>query len=308
MDSALRADQEGVMKKCVSLLLLCFLVASAFAGDSVPLIHKRVSEVEFTVVAMDRDNRPLLNLNPADVTVLENGQPISHFDLRSAADLPLRLGIVLDLSDSTRKSWPVVRSALNHSVAEVFRPQDRLLLLTFNRRIELEQTVTEPSLIAPLLQAPTEGGLTALYDSVYNACKHGIFLRDGEPHRSALILLSDGEDDISMHGLNDAIDQAQLNGIAIYTISLHDSRSVGPGDGVLHNMAAATGGRDFVAKDAKQLQLALSMINQELRGSYLLYYQTADEGGPRNFRRVFILPTQHDGSRLRSRAGYYTKP
>jgi hypothetical protein len=121
MDSALRADQEGVMKKCILLLLSCFTV-SVFAGDSVPLIHKRVSEVQFTVVAMDRNNRPLLNLTPGDITVLENGQPISQFDLRSAAGLPLRLGIMLDLSDSTRKTWPAVRSALNRSVAEVFRP------------------------------------------------------------------------------------------------------------------------------------------------------------------------------------------
>ena len=292
------------MNKCLPLLLLCLLATSAFGGDSVPLIRKRVSEVEFTVVAMDRNNHPWLNLTPADITVLENGQPVSHFDLRSAADLPLRLGIVLDLSDSTRKSWPVVRSAMNHSVAEVFRPQDRLLLLTFNRRIELEQTVSEPTLIAPLLQAPTEGGLTA----VYSACKHRIFVSDGELHRSALILLSDGEDDISMHGLNDAIDEAELNGIAIYTITMHDPGAMGPGDGVLRSMAELTGGRAFAAKDANQLELALSMINQELRGSYLLYYRTADEGGASNFRRVFILPTQHDGLRLRSRAGYYTKP
>jgi VWFA-related protein len=183
-----------------------------------------------------------------------------------------------------------------------------LLLLTFNRRIDLEQTISEPSGIAPLLEGPTDGGLTALYDSLYSTCKHEIFSRDGDPHRSAVILLSDGEDDISMHGLNDAIDQAELNGIAIYTITMHDPRSVDPGDGVLHSMAAATGGRDFVVKDASQLELALAMINQELRSSYLLYYRASDESGPRNFRRVYILPTQHDGSQLRSRMGYYTKP
>jgi hypothetical protein len=210
MDSALRADQEGVMKKCLSLLLLPCLAVGTFAGDSVPLIRKRISEVQFTVVAMDRNNRPLVNLSPGDITVLENGQPVPQFNLRSAGDLPLRLGIVLDLSDSTRKTWPLVRSALQRSVGEVYRPQDRLLLMTFNSKIETEGTVTEPDGIAPLLQAPTNGGLTALYDSLYSACKHEIFLRDGDAHRSALILVSDGEDDISLHGLNDAIDVAEF--------------------------------------------------------------------------------------------------
>ena len=296
------------MNKCVSLLLLSCLAISAFAGDSVPLIRKRISEVQFTVVAMDRNNRPLVNLSPGDITVLENGQPVSQFNLRSAGDLPLRLGIVLDLSDSTRKTWPLVRSALQRSVAEVFRPQDRLLLMTFNSKIETERTVTEPDGIAPLLQASMNGGLTALYDSLYAACKNEVFLRDGDPHRSALILVSDGEDDISLHGLNDAIDIAELNGIAIYAISLHGPRTNGPGDGVLQSLAMATGGRDFVVKDAIHLQQALSAINQELRSSYLLYYRTADEGGTHDFRRVYILSTQHDGSHLRSRTGYYTKP
>ena len=124
------------MKKFGFLFLLPFFTVVGFAGDSVPLIRKRISEVDFTVVAMDRNNRPMTNLSPDDITVLEDGQPVSQFNLRSAGDLPLRLGIVLDLSDSTRKTWPTLRTALERSVAEVIRPQDRLLLITFNSRIE----------------------------------------------------------------------------------------------------------------------------------------------------------------------------
>ena len=296
------------MKKSVFLFLLPFFAVISFAGDSVPLIRKRISEVAFTVVAMDGNNRPMTNLSPGDVTVLENGQPISQFNLRSGGDLPLRLGIVLDLSDSTRKTWPVLRAALARSVAEVIRPQDRLLLMTFNSKIETLRTIAEPASLGSALQEPTPGGLTALYDSMFSACRHEIFLQDGEPHRSALILISEGEDDISLHGLNDVIDEAELNAVAVYTITMHSPHSTAPGDGVLNTIASATGGRDFIAKGAGQLELALSMINQELRSSYLLYYRTADEGATRNFRRVYILSRQHDGSHLRSRAGYYTKP
>lgn len=296
------------MKKSVFLFLLPLLAVVGFAGDSVPLIRKRISEVDFTVVAMDRNNRPMTNLSPADITVLENGQPVSQFNLRSAGDLPLRLGIVLDLSDSTRRTWPMLRTALARSVAEVVRPQDRLLLMTFNSRIETLRTIPEPAAIGSALQEPTSGGLTALYDSMFSACRHEMFLHDGEPHRSALILISDGEDDISLHGLNDVIDEAELNAVAVYTITMHNPRATSPGDGVLNTIASATGGRDFIAKNASQLQFALSTINQELRNSYLLYYRAADEGATRNFRRVYILSRQHDGSHLRARAGYYTRP
>jgi VWFA-related protein len=308
MDSPFRADQEGVMKKFVSLFLLPFLAVGSFAGDSVPLIRKRISEVHFNVVAIDRNNRPMTNLSPGDITVLENGQPIPQFNLRSAGDQPLRLGIVLDLSDSTRKTWPMLRSALARSVADVIRPQDRLMLMTFNSKIETQRTISDPAAVGSALQEPASGGLTALYDSMFSACKNEMFLQDSEPHRSALILISDGEDDISLHGLNDVIDEAELNAVAVYTITMHSPQAKAPGDGVLNTIASATGGRAFITKDASQLQLALSMINQELRSSYLLYYRTADEGATRNFRRVYILSRQHDGSHLRARAGYYTKP
>ena len=296
------------MKKFVFLFLLPFLGVSSFAGDSVPVIRKRISEVDFTVVATDRNNRPLTDLSPGNITVLENGQPVPEFSLRSAGDLPLRLGIVLDLSDSTRKTWPMLRRALARSVAEVVRPQDRLLLMTFNSKIELLRTRAEPNTIGSALREPTSGGLTALYDSMFSALRNETFLQDGEPHRSALILISDGEDNISLHGLNDVIDEAELNAIAVYTITMHSPHATAPGDGVLNTIASATGGRDFTTKDSSQFQRALSTINQELRNSYLLYYRTADEGATRDFRRVYILSRQHDGSHLRARAGYYTKP
>src|SRR5579871_4878331 len=221
MDSPFRADQEGVMKKFVFLILLPFLVVSGFAGDPGPLIRKRISEVHFTVVAMDRNNRPVTNLSPGDVTVLENGQPISQFNLRSAGDLPLRLGIVVDLSDSTRRTWPMLRSALARSLAEVVRPQDRMFLMTFNSKIETQRTVVEPAGIGSVLPEQPAGGLTALYDSMFSACRQEIFLQDGEPHRSAVILISDGDDDISLHGLNDVIDEAELNSVAVYTVTMH---------------------------------------------------------------------------------------
>ena len=166
------------MKKFVFLLLLLYLAVLSFAEDSVPLIRKRISEVDFTVVATDRNNRPMTSLSPADITVLENGQPVPQFNLRSAGDLPLRLGIVLDMSDSTRKTWPMLRSALARSVAQVVRQQDRLLLMTFNSKVDTLRTIAEPAAIGSILQEPTTGGLTALYDSLFRACKHEMFMQD----------------------------------------------------------------------------------------------------------------------------------
>jgi len=290
------------------LLFLTVLLVPNCNPESAPLIRKRVSEVRLTLVATDRNDRPLPNLSPADIVVLEDGQPIPHFELRPAGDLPLRVGIVLDLSDSNQKSWGTVRNALLQSLQQSMRADDELLVTAFNSRIELERTVIDREQLQAALAHPKTGGLTALYDTLYHVCDQAIFTSDQAPHRSALILFSDGEDDLSLHDLSDAIAKAEVNGVAIYTVSAHNPKVWAAGDAVLHDLAVNTGGRDFAAKDTNQLQEALAAIDGELRASYLLYYRAPQDSGKRGFRRVYVLPAQGDGAHVRSRAGYFTAP
>ena len=305
--SALCVDYVEV-KRIPCLLLLIFASLVSFAAESVFLVRKRVSEVQLTLVATDPKGRPRQNLSPADIIVLEDGRPIPNFALRSAADLPLRIGVVLDLSDSTVKSWATVGSALARSLQQVMRPNDQLLIVAFNSKIQLERTVSDPVQLGEILAHPPVGGLTALYDTVFHACDEPVFSDEREPHRSAMILFSDGEDDLSLRGLPDAIARAERRGVAIYTVAAHDPKKSPGGDVVLHDLASATGGRDYIVKNARQLGDALSAINEELRSSYLLYYPVPADPGKQVFRRVHVIPAQADGVQLRSRAGYFTSP
>lgn len=295
-------------RKIAWLLLISLLPVFSLGAESTFRLRKRVSEVQFMLVATDRDNRPLPHLAPADIVVLEDGRLIPRVELRSAADLPLRIAVVLDLSDSTIKSWATVQAALVRSLQQVMRPGDELLVLAFNGKIELERTVTDPGQLEALFATLPKGGLTALYDTLYHACDQAVFTDDLELHRSALILFSDGEDDLSLRGKSDAIARAQRRGVSIYTVVTHDPKRRSPGDAVLRDLAATTGGRDYIVKNADQLRGALSAINSELRSSYLLYYPVPEESGTRGFRRVRVLPAQDNGSHLRSRAGYFTAP
>lgn len=290
------------------LLLAVVLLVPHCKPETTPLIRKRVSEVRLMLVATDRDDRPLPRLSPADIVVLDDGQPIPHFELRPAGDTPLRIAIVLDLSDSNQKSWETVRNALLQSMPASMRANDELLVTVFNSRIELERTVADPAQLQAALAHPATGGLTALYDTLYHVCDQAIFMSDQSPHRSAVILFSDGEDDLSMHDLGNTIANAEVNGVAIYTVAAHDPRRPAAGDAVLHDLAVNTGGRDFVAKDARQLREALAIVDGELRASYLLYYRAPEDTGKRTFRRVYVVPAQGGGTRVRSRSGYFTAP
>jgi len=192
---------------------------------------------------------------------------------------------VLDLSDSNQKSWGAVRNTLLQSLQQSMRADDQLLVTALNSRIELERTVVDRAQLQAALAHPTTGRLTALYDTLYHVCDQAMFTSDQAPHRSAIILFSDGEDDLSLHDLSDAIARVEVNGVAIYTISAHNPKVRAPGDAVLHDLAVNTGGRDFMAKDTDQLHEAQATIDGELRASYLLYYRPPEDSGKKGFWR-----------------------
>jgi len=289
-------------------LVALFLFALSTLAQSPPLIRKRVSEVRLTLVAIDRNERPLSRLSPSDIKVLDNGLPVSSFDLRPAVDFPLQVALVLDLSGSTQKSWALVHDTLIDSFHQSLRPGDQLLALGFNNKIETERTIANPEQLEEALQPPGTGGLTALYDAVYYACNHSMFRGGTEAQRRALILFSDGEDNLSIHGLSETIARAELNGLFIYTIAIHGPRPHREGDTVLHTLAATTGGRAFVVQNADQLKHALATIDSELRSSFLLFYRSPDDSVAGDFRRVNIVPVQNNGLSVRSREGYFTAP
>ena len=292
------------MKFVAALGLACSLAISCQAADSLGTIRRSVTEVRFTVVATDRSGRPVLNLSSNEFSVMEDGRPISQFDLRPASDLSLQVGVLLDLSGSMSKSWPTMRPALIQALQQALRPEDQLTLLAFDHKIELQQEITAPQQL-DTVNIPKGGGLTALYDAVYSACSDQSSATNKEPRRSALIIISDGEDNLSRHGLDDAIQNAEAASISVYSISVHNAKMHPEGDSVLGRLSGLTGGRHFIVSNRGDLQAAFDVIKEELRSSYLLYYRSPDATGRGKFRSVNFVPGESQGLVLRSRAGYY---
>ena len=293
------------MRVCSGLIVFFIgLVSYSIASDPLT-IHKSIQEVRLTVVATDVHGRPVSSLQAQEVAVIEDGHRINHFDLRPASDLPLRVAVVLDLSWSMRESWPAVRGSLGQTLDRMLLPEDQLLVIAFDNKIEVEKTLNDVRELTPL-ELPRPGGLTALYDTVFLACREEVLNDPGEARHSAVILFSDGEDNLSRHDLQDDIESAESAGIAVYTIASHSRQVHRSGDAILQELASSTGGRAFVVENAAELENALSTIQSELRSSYLLYYRTDDNSGGRHFRRVSLVPTRQDGPSLRSREGYYT--
>ena len=127
------------MQRTIGYTLSVLILATlAHSTDTSFVLHKRVNEVQFTVVATDSAGRPWRQLSPSELTIADDGQSIPDFQVRAGSDLPLRVGIVLDSSDSMRRAWPAVRSALSTSLKDLVRPGDQVLMVTFSNRIESE--------------------------------------------------------------------------------------------------------------------------------------------------------------------------
>jgi Ca-activated chloride channel family protein len=274
---------------------------------STATIRKRVAEVgvNFTV----QDNRVLVrNLRREEVTVLEDGRVIPDIVLFSQpSDVTLKVALLIDRSDSMIKGFAELRRGAQRFLDLVLSSEENSVLVAdFATEPSFWQAPSgiSPDLMSAHLESFHPGGLTALYDALY-AASHDPMMSIPEPRpvRRLLILLSDGEDNYSFHGLQDAIEAAQRNDIAIYAVTVHDRRNSYPGDAVLERLAAATGGRAFVLKKFDAVDQVFAQIEGELEAQYSVWFRS--QAAHAGYHRVQVLP-RTAGLRIHAREGYYS--
>jgi VWFA-related protein len=151
------------------------------------------------------------------------------------------------------------------------------------------------------------GGGTALYDALYFACRDKLLKAPKDiAVRRAIILLSDGEDNLSHVTREEAIEMAQRAEAIVYTISTNVSGTHGPGDKVLERIADATGGRAFFPFQIRDVVNAFTEIQDELRSQYSLSYTPADLKHDGHYRTIEIIANDRRNLRVRSRRGWYS--
>ena len=299
-------------------LSVVLLAGSLVAGPSAPpptpilssfpptvTIHRRVEEVRLAF-SVDGDRGPLKNL-PADAfTVYDNEQAVSPTAFSADSDLPLRIGMLVDRSDSVRKEFAAEQQAAQRFVHSVLRPEiDSIFLLDFTQQLNFRRgKVGDPQLFAAAVNGLAPGGQTALYDALHAAAHYDLMTaEEAQPVRRVIILLSDGEDNDSSHSLGDAIVAAQESDVSIYAVTVHASNRFSQGDGVLAALAEATGGRAFVLPNLKHLDAVFSRIQDELRSEYLVSFHPKGHD-PCGYHSVLVR-TQDPKLHVRARQGYF---
>jgi len=212
-------------------------------------LHARVNEVNVLFIATDKHGKFVRDLNQSDFSILDDHKPPQAIlNFRRETDLPLHLGLLVDVSGSVDGRFDFEQNAatsfLEHTLRAGF---DKAFVVGFNSHSQIAQDYTDNvQLLSVGIHKLHDGGGTALYDAVYHACKDK-FLKDRSDHpvRKAIVIVSDGEDNQSEFSKAQAIEMAQRSEVIIYAISTDDSGLVMRGDKVLEQLAEATGGRAF---------------------------------------------------------------
>jgi Ca-activated chloride channel family protein len=286
-------------------------------------------DVLFTV--LNHRNKLVPELEKPDFKVYDNNvvQDIRYFSKQS--DLPLRIGMLLDTSNSIRDRIKFEEDAANNFLFSVLRHgTDEAFLMTFDDEPQVVQGFTaDTGKLRDQILRMRAGGGTAVYDAIYDACANELSHPPRPPGdrpdivRRVMILISDGEDNLSTHTRAEAIEMAQRTNVVIYTISTSiqwvtieepNKEKAGSrkyhlteGDKILQDLADETGGRSFYPYHVDDLDQSFQDIGDELRNQYSIAYNPSNHGFDGRYYKIKIEIPEHKGYQVRARRGYYAR-
>jgi Ca-activated chloride channel family protein len=308
-------------------LAFLFLFASVLTAQDPIRVDVSLVNVGFSV----RDERGILvtNLKQDDFEILEDGVPQRIAFFARSEDVPLNLGLVMDVSGSQQSFIKPHHKDLQQFLKTVLGPRDKAYLMSFANRLSLvsEYTGSSRELVESLsdyehgknierrdypMVGPPERRIlgTAFYDAIYYGSTQ--MMQNIERGRRALIVFSDGEDNSSAHHMLDAIEAAQANDVLLFTIRYTEPSRDGRlnarnkyGMAVMERLARETGGAGFDGQ-GKGLVEGFKQIGEQLRASYELAYHTSNPPGDKTFHKI-VIRSKQPNLIVRAKTGYYAK-
>ena len=281
---------------------------SSDTDDQITVIRKRVDEVNVVFTVTDKRDHFVKDLTQKDFRVMDDNKPaLSIQSFSRQTNLPLRVGLLIDASNSVRDRFKFEQEAAIEFLNQIIRPRfDKAFVIGFDTTPEVTQDFTDSAeQLSRGVRMLRPGGGTALYDAIYFAARDKLMQDKSDiATRRAIILLSDGEDNQSRVSREEAVEMAQRAEVIIYTISTNTSGTVTRGDKVLKHFAEETGGKAFYPFKIEDVANAFTEISDELRSQYAIAYKPADFLANGKYRSIEIL-ADNKKYHVRARKGYY---
>jgi VWFA-related protein len=271
-------------------------------------ITVEVTRVNMLFTVMDKKGRFVTNLNKDDFELVENKRPQTIQDFSAETDLPLRLGILIDTSNSIRDRFRFEQQAATEFVHSVMTAsRDKAMLVSFDSSAEMvSDLVDQPNQIIKGINALRPGGGTALYDAIFYACRDKLALDQPKyKFRRAIVVMTDGDDNFSHYTRDQALEMAQKAEVAIYAVSTNVTRDETEGDKVLKYLTKETGGQAYFPFKVEDLEQSFENIANELRHQYIILYRPDPLVTDGEFHPITLRVKGHKELIVRVRPGYY---
>jgi VWFA-related protein len=271
-------------------------------------IKLEVTRVNLLFTVTDRRGRFVRDLTKDDIDVIENKRRQNIIEFVSESNIPLRIAMLIDVSNSIRERFRFELEAAGEFLQRVIRPKvDKALIYAFHTEPELIQPLTDDTeLLARKLRELRAGGGTAMYEALYLACRdHLMADQPLHKYRRAVVIIGDGEDNSSRYTRDQALEMAYRAEAVIYAISTNMTRVETDGDRVLKYYARETGGQAFFPFKAEDLAQDFENIANELRSQYSILYRPDPLITDGKFHPVEVRVRGRKDLFVRARRGYY---
>jgi len=295
-------------------------------GDSV-IFRTETREVNVTFSATGRNGGALTDFKKDDVEVYEDGVKRNITAFSRDHDLPLTLGIIVDLSGSQRGLFKKNRREAVAFLRQVLKPQDRVFIVTFGNGIRLVQDDTSSLRDIEESVGGWEDRLegekwssrpgSPIFDSLAEVLKRKLNRREG---RKALLVISDGEDSNSQSNASDVTERLQTADTIVYWLKTENMmRQGGMGRGrgglgsiifdkidagakvrKLRKLTIESGGRVF---EDEGLDAQFLRMEEELRTQYALSFAPGRATADGNLHQLELRPV-NPSNKLRHKPSY----
>jgi len=282
-------------------------------ADQEDVIRVTTTLVTVPISVMDRNGRFIPDLKKDQFQLFEDGaaQQIAFFD---NSESPFTVALLLDVSDSTVKQLAQIKAAATAFVNEL-RPDDRVLILTFDQRVTLVSSPTsDRSVLEQSIAHVQSGGGTSLYDALdLTIVKHLKQIRG----RKAIVLFTDGVDTTSRGATYEStLRKAEELDALIYGIKYETYNDVSNGQSTaraeemktqvvtsrgepldvaykragqyLQHLSDKSAGRLYYAASLNHLREIFSRIAAELRQQYSLGYYPTNKSNDKKQRQLRV--------------------
>jgi VWFA-related protein len=289
------------------------LVSRAAPGQVVTVVAPQLMRLNASVT--DRNGRAIGGMSEADFSVQENGIDRRVTSVAPAHE-PFNLVLLLDVSGSVEERIDFIRKAARDFL-NTASPQDRISIISFRDDIQvISDFTTDRRLLSKKLDEIDAGGPTALYDALAYVLLEPLKKLRGE--RTAIVVMSDGDDNKSFVPFPALLDAFSESGALIYPLyvpsGLIPEGSVPRPEATRdplrsryltlttraeeegRKLAAVSGGVYYPIRRIEDLQRAYDDVVLQLRTAYTITY--ASNSTPSGNRRVRVR-TNREGASVR---------